>query len=56
METLLMLADKKNSITRKRMIKLSSKGSLVVRIKDNWLGDIFSTPLDIERLNKCYLP
>lgn len=56
METMLMLADKKNTRTRKRMIKPSSNGSLIIRIRDNWLGDIYSIPLDMERLNKCYLP
>ena len=29
---------------------------MLIRIKDNWLGDIYSTPIDLQRLNKCYLP
>ena len=38
---MLMLADKKNNKIRKRMIKPSSNSSLLIRIKDNWLGDLY---------------
>ena len=56
MDTMLMLADKRNLRTRKRMLKLTKNGSILVRLKDNWLGNMYSEALDMERLNKCYLP
>ena len=47
METMLMLAEKKDGKTRRRMLKPQSNSSLLIRIKDDWLGDIYSTPIDL---------
>ena len=55
-EMLLKIASKKNKKLGKKMLTPIKYGSIIVRLKDNWLGSKYTIPYDTNRINTEFIP